>query len=336
MVADTITPSPRLGERVARTRSADKKVREGLGNAAILVGAWLLLILVSTINRPDFLSRQTLLSIAFTMSIIGVLSLAEGLVTISGGILDLSIPTVLILSSWIAVTLLERNWDTWVVAVLTIATGMSWGLLNAAVIVYGKINPIIVTLGTNFAGMAVMLLVFQSAQVPVQSELSRFGQGYFLGLPNVFWPMLLLVLIVGFLMQHTRYGRRTIAVGGNPAAAKSRGISLAKTRFGVFAAAGALGGVAALLFVGSNASFTPKDGAGYLLPVVAVVILAGISLSGGRGHLWVILISVGFLSTLPVSLVFFGLSSSWQAVAQGAILIVAVMIDGLRQKRLSR
>ena len=166
--------------------------------------------------------------------------------------------------------------------------------------------------------------------------LSQFGRGYFLGLPNIFWPMLLLLAIVGFVMRQTRYGRRAVAVGGNPTAAKSRGISLKKTRFAIFGSAGALAGVAAVLFTGSNANFTPNDGSNYLLSVIAAVILAGISLSGGRGHLWMILPSVGFLSTVPVSLVFFGLSDNWQTVMQGAILIIAVAIDGLRQRRLAR
>jgi ribose transport system permease protein len=145
--------------------------------------------------------------------------------------------------------------------------------------------------------------------------------------------MVVLVVVVGFLMRHTRYGRRATGVGGNPVAAKARGISLRRVRFGVFTSAGALVGVAALLFTGTNASFTPIDGATYLLPVIAAVILAGISLSGGRGNLWLILLSVGFLSTVPTALVFFGLSDAWQAVLQGIILIVAVSIDGRRQRK---
>jgi len=318
------------GSRIAS--KADRRSREGLTNAAILVGVWLLLVIVSAIHRPDFISQQTFDSVAFTMSVLGILALAEGLVTISGGILDLSIPTALVVSSWVAVNLLQSGWNTPLVVALTVMTGAAWGFFNALVIVYGKLNPIIVTLGTNFAGIAVMFLLFHIAQTPLHSPLSHFGVGYFLGLPNVFWPMLLLVLVVGFLVKRTRYGRRLMAVGGNAAAAKARGISLAKTRFGVFSSAGALSGVAAILFVGSNSSFTPQDGSNYLLPAIAITILAGISLSGGRGHLWVILIAVGFLSTLPVSLVFFGLSSSWQTVVQGAILIVAVSIDRLRQR----
>ena len=88
-----------------------------------------------------------------------------------------------------------------------------------------------------------------------------------------------------------------------------------------------------MLFAASNGSFTPAAGASFLLPVIAAVILAGVSLSGGRGNLLLLLLSVGFLSTVPTSLVFFGLSPDFVMVVQGLLLVVAVSIDGRAQKR---
>ena len=98
----------------------------------------------------------------------------------------------------------------------------------------------------------------------------------------------------------------------------------------------AIVGGAGVLFACSNGPFAPTAGATFQLPVIASVILAGCSLSGGRGNIWLILLSVGFLSTVPTSLVFVGLNSNWQAVFQGIILIVAVSIDGSRIKRAQR
>lgn len=333
-MTETIVRTP--AAEAARPVKAWKPRPDGLGTALTLAAAWVLLIVASAVNRPDFLSHQVLLSITFTMSIVGVLAVGEGLVAISGGILDLSLPMALILPAWVITTMLGRGWNSWLVVVVAVAVGAGWGLVNALVIVFAKLNPIIVTLGTNFAGIAVMLLIFQSAQTPLSSGFSKFGQGYFLGLPNIFWPMLALVLVADFLIRTTRYGRRIVGVGGNPVAAKARGISLRKTRFGVFMGAGACGGLAAVLFTASTPGFTAIDGATYLLPVIAAVILAGVSLGGGRGRLWIILLSVGLLATVPTSLVFFGLSSSWQIVIQGAILIVAVSLDGFQQKRAAR
>jgi ribose transport system permease protein len=116
-------------------------------------------------------------------------------------------------------------------------------------------------------------------------------------------------------------------------AAKARGISLTKTRFATFMASGAFAGLAAILFASSAGPFNPGSANNLQLNVIAAVILAGISLNGGRGNFWLLFLSVGFLSTIPTSLVFFGLSSDSQAIFQGFILMIAVAIDGYRARR---
>ncbi len=308
----------------------------GGGTALTLVVAWLVLIAISGLHRTDFLAQQTVLAVTFTMAITGVLAVGQALVAVSGGILDLSQPTSLILTAYVTSVLLDHGVTTPLVVLIAVVLGAAWGLLNATIIVFGKLNPIIVTLATNFVGVAVLFLVFQNAQAPINSDLRQFGRGYFLGLPNIWWPMAVLVLVVGYLLPRTRYGRRTIAVGGNRFAAQARGISLRRTRFGVFIADGACAGLAGVLFAAANAAFAAVSGADFLLPVIASVILAGVSLGGGRGNLLLLLLSVGFLSTVPTALAFFGLTSAWQAVFQGLILIMAVSLDGYREKRARR
>ena len=314
------------------SRGGLSRVRpEGSGTAVTVALAWVLLVVASSLNRPDFFSHQTVLAVTFTMAITGVLAVGQSLVAMSGGILDLSIPTALILPAYVTTKLLENDLPAAVVVALALLTGAAWGAVNATIIVFGKLNPIIVTLATNFAGLSALFLVFQNAQTPQASAVRQFGKGYFLGLPNIWWPMLVLVLVVGLLIPRTRYGRRMTAVGGNAAAAKARGISLRRTRYAVFMASGICAALAGVLFAAANASFTPSEGSAFLLPVLAAVILAGISLQGGRGNLLLLLLSVGFLATVPTALVFVGLNSDWQIVFQGVILIIAVAIDGRRR-----
>jgi ribose transport system permease protein len=324
----SVTPS-RRGALSARLPS-------GWGTAAVVGAAWLLLIVVSGLHRADFMSHQTVLAVSFTMAIIGVLAVGQALVGISGGILDLSQPTALVLVAFVVSKLLDAGINGVLVVIAALIVGGLWGFFNALIIVYGKLNPIIVTLATNFIGVAVMFLIFQNAQAPLKSSFSDFGRAYFLGLPNIWWPMVALVLLVGFFLPRTRYGRHAIAVGGNRFAAQARGISLRKTRFAIFTASGICAGIAGVLFACSNGPFPPSGGSSFQLPVIAAVILAGVSLAGGRGNIWLILLSVGFLSTVPTSLVFFGFSSNWQAVFQGLILIFAVAVDGYRAKRQAR
>ena len=116
-------------------------------------------------------------------------------------------------------------------------------------------------------------------------------------------------------------------------AARARGISLRATRFAIFTAAGGFVGFAGVLFCATSGPFNPSSANALQLNVIAGVILAGISLSGGRGNFWLLLLSVGFLSTIPTALVFFGLSSDTQSIVQGLILISAVAFDGYRARR---
>jgi ribose transport system permease protein len=307
-----------------------------MGTGAVVVITWIALIAASGVHRVDFLSHQTVLAITFTMAIVGVLAVGQALVGVSGGVLDLSQPATLVLTALVIARLLANGVPTPLAVLAAILVGAAWGLVNAAIVVFGKINPIIVTLATNFIGLAVLFLMFQVDQAPIGSTFRNFGRGDFLGLPNIWWVMVVLVLVVGFFLPRTRYGRHAIAVGGNRFAAQTRGISLRATRFTVFIASGVCSTIAGALFAASNGPFSPSGGASFQLPVIASVILAGVSLAGGRGNVWLILPSVGFLSTVPTSLVFWGLSSNWQAVFQGFILIVAVAIDGYRAKWVTR
>lgn len=310
------------------------KLRFGGWGTGLMLGAvWLALILATALYRPDFISQQTVLAVTFTMAVVGVLAIGQGIVAMSGGFIDLSQPANLILSSLVAVRLSEAGMPLALVIVGAILAGMAWGAFNATIIVLARLNPVIVTLATNFIGLAALFLVFQLAEVPIGSEIYQFGRASLLGLPAIFWPMLALVLVVGFLIPRSRYGRRMIAVGGNRAAAKARGISLPLTRYATFMAAGGFVGFAAVLFAATSGPFNPSSANALQLNIIASVILAGISLSGGRGNFWMLLLSVGFLSTIPTSLVFFGLSSDTQSIFQGFILVIAVAIDGWRARK---
>lgn len=323
--------TPAIGS--ASTATPLKARLGGWGTGLMLIAAWLLLIAATGLYRADFLSHQTLLAVTFTMAVVGVLAIGQGIIGISGGFIDLSQPANLILGSLVTVRLAEAGMPLPVLVIGAVLAGMAWGAMNAAIIVFAKLNPVIVTLATNFIGLAALFLVFQLAEVPLGSDVYQFGRASFLGLPAIFWPMLALVVLVGFLLPRTRYGRRLTAVGGNRAAAKARGISLARTRFATFMAAGGFVGFAAVLFAATSGPFNAGSANTLQLNIIASVILAGISLAGGRGNFWMLLLSVGFLSTIPTALVFFGLSSDTQSIFQGFILVIAVAIDGWRARR---
>jgi ribose transport system permease protein len=325
-----------VGSRPGRTAAPDAGSRAALRDALSIAAVWAALIIISTAVRSDFLSQQTLLAVTFTMAVAGVMAVAQSVVVVGGGLLDLSLPYILVFAAWATVTLLDHGMPTAVAVAGGVVAGAAWGALNSAVIIWGRLNPIIVTLATGSGGLAFMTIFFQSAQIPAGSGLRHFGKSRFLGLPDIFWPMLALILLAGCAIMYTRWGRRLIATGGNPAAAKARGVSLRRVRFATFVGAGAITGLAGVLFASVNPTFGPASGQNFQLTVIAAVILAGFSLAGGKGNPLILLLSVGFLSTIPASIGFFGLAPQWSMVFQGALLIGAVGADGYRLKRGSR
>lgn len=320
-------------------RSPDSAVSHWLGggqatrNLTAVLLAWIILIFVTTLKRPDFLSHDTVIAVTFTMTITGVLAIGLALVTMSGGFLDLSIPVSLILPALVTVQLTNRDVPLGIVVILALFSGAAWGAINGAIVVLGRLNPLIVTLGTNLAAIGLLSALFNQQQISQQSVLRSLGDTQILGLPGGWWIMVLLLVLTGVLLSRTRAGRHLVATGGNSTAASQRGISVPRVRFTVFVLSGICGGIAGLLFVAQNGVVQPTDGNSFLLPVVSAVILAGISFTGGRGNVLALLISGGFLATVPTSLAFFGLSSAWQDVLQGVILIVAVCADGWRRKK---
>jgi ribose transport system permease protein len=316
------------GNKVPSLRkSADS---EYLATILILLAVWIFLVVISAINRNDFLSRATLSAVTFNMCIIGILAIGQGFVVISGGILDLSITVSMLITSFMTVVFYDLGWNTPLLIIVSLLCAGVFGLFNSILVVWLRINPLIVTLATGFAGGGLLLIVFDRGLVDPKSSIADIGTSYLFGLPTAWWPMALLTIGAHFFFKYSRVGRHFLAVGGNPLSSKAMGISLKRTRVATFVGSSIFGGIAGIVFAGFTPEIRPNAGEFYTLPVIAAVVLAGFSLAGGRGSFLALFISVGFLSTIPTALVFFGLQSIWQTFIQGFILIIAVSIDAYR------
>jgi ribose/xylose/arabinose/galactoside ABC-type transport system permease subunit len=298
-----------------------------------LLFLWIILIAISVINNSQFFSKTTFNAVVFNMCILGVLAIGQAIVVLSGGILDLSLAVPLILAGCLSVIFYDRGWSTLPLIAASIFLSGIFGLINAFFIVIMKINPLIVTLGSGFAGGGLLLILFDRAMVNPKSWIAEFGTSYTLNVPSAWWPMLFFTVVVHIFIKYSRPGRRLVAVGGNPVAAKVSGISLARYRVGTFFVASIIAGTAGIVFAAFTPEIRPSSGTLYTLPMIAAVVLAGFSLSGGAGNFLALFISVGFLSTVPTALVFFGLESLWEPFFQGVILIIAVSLDAARTKK---
>jgi len=302
----------------------------GESNIFILIVIWTLLIIVSVLHRSDFLSSTTFGAITYNMCILGVLVIAQALVVISGGLLDLSLPVSLLLSAYLAATLTNRGLPPILVVVISILSGALVGLCNVFFIVKLKLNPLIATLAVGFVGSGILTLVFQRVLLSYKSWIIKLGLIRFFEFPLTWYPMALMTILTFLIFRYTRIGRRITAVGGNPVAAKISGISLQKYRSMVFVMSGMVSAIAGIVLTSFTSELRNTSGALQLLPVITAVVLSGFSLAGGSGNFLALFIAVGFLSTLPTALVFFGLGSFWEAFIQGILLILAVSIDSYK------
>lgn len=296
----------------------------------VLLFIWAAVVAVAGLHKPGFISSETVVAIAFSMSIVGVLGVGLFPIVISGGQVDLSIPTSTSLAALCTAVTLSHG--SLLAAGVGIAAGTAVGLLNGTLIVTTKVNPIVITLGVNFAGQGFINLVF-GQRIPPPSSLSQFALSRVAGLPTTWWLMLAILVITSLFMARTRDGAHAIAVGGSPVAARRQGIRLAHVRIATFTFMGLCAGIAGVLYAASAQIISPGDTTGLLFPAITAVILAGVSLQGGRGSLPVLIVAVGLLATVPPALISVGLSPNWEQFVLGALLIGAVAMDGLRGKR---
>jgi ribose/xylose/arabinose/galactoside ABC-type transport system permease subunit len=310
----------------ARLRLADT------GQVAGVVLVWLLVVGVTDIYKPFFVSYPTFVAITFGMTVIGVMAIGQSVVMMSGGLVDLSAGVNAAGAAIIVAKLLQKNYPWEVAVVAALAFGLAYGAVNGSLVVFAGINPIITTLATQFAGTGILNLSSGFEPVPSGSVFSTFGRGRFLGTPNLFWVMLLLVLLAHFAYARTRPGRHARAIGGYWPAAVARGISRRRVRLAAFCIGGffaAAGGVV----LAAQQDFVETDlGSQFVFQVITAVLISGISMAGGRGRILALLASLTLISTLPTALVTLGFSSNWESVLQGLFLAIAVAIDALRRR----
>lgn len=300
--------------------------------AAVLTVIWAILVGVTAGLHPAFISRETLLAIAFSMAVIGVLSVGEAVVVISGGLLDLSVPASTALSALCTAVVLN-HFGSWPAAIVGVACGCAVGLINGSLIVLTKINPIVVTLAVNFAGVGILNMAFGQEFPLLKSGLHDLGLNHLIGLPDITWLMLGVLFLTALGLSQTRYGRHAVAAGGGSPAAKRQGISLARVRIATFGFMGLCAGIAGVLYAAQSQLISASDTSNLLFLPITAVILSGFSLQGGRGSMLVLILGIGLLSTVPTSLIVMGLTPDWTQLAQGLLLVFAVSLDGFRIKR---
>ena len=329
MIGGDTVLSRREGMRARFSAPTTQKV---LVNVVILVLLWVFL----SITADNFLDVTNAKNILRQISVIGIVAAAATLVMVGGG-LDLSVGGVAAISGVCAALLSVHGLGMELAMVLGALVGVGVGLVNGILIVNVGLNPVIATLGTLYVSRGVANLLSDGLPIyDVPLDWSRLGTGTTFSLPT---PAVILAIVVAVLWSVQRFtllGKYTVAIGSNFEAARLAGIPVNRVRVALYVISGAAAGIGGIVLSSILNSGQPTAGAGLEFDVIVAAILGGTSLTGGQGSVFGTLIGALIVGTLNNGLNLLGVQSFWQTIVQGLILVGAVALDALVQKRRGR
>ncbi len=300
-----------------------------LGTLAGLVG----LILVLWGLTPHFLTVSNLLNIAEQATIIAIVAAGMTFVIITGGI-DLAVGSVLAFSGVVMASALLRGLPLPLALLLGLGVGLTCGLINGLLITVGRLPPFIATLGMMSVARGAALMYTEGRPISGFTESFRsLATGEVLKIPTPVIIMIVVYLIAHFVLRRTKLGRYTYAIGGNEEAALLSGINVRLYKTMVYGIAGLLSGLAAILLTARLNSAQPIAGMSYELDAIAATVIGGTSLLGGEGTITGTLIGALIMAVLRNGLNLLSVSSFFQQVVIGSVIILAVLIDmGLKRR----
>ncbi|WP_110113431.1 ribose ABC transporter permease RbsC [Bacillus sp. CGMCC 1.16541] len=293
-----------------------------------LLGLIMLVVIVSILN-PSFLEPLNLLNLLRQVAINALIAFGMTFVILTGGI-DLSVGSILALSSALMAGMIVSGIDPILAILIGCLLGAGMGAINGLLITKGKMAPFIATLATMTIFRGLTLVYTDGNPITGLGEnylFQLFGRGYFLGIPVPAITMMLSFAVLWVILHKTPFGRKTYAIGGNEKAAIISGIKVPQVKVMIYSLAGLLAALAGAILTSRLNSAQPTAGTSYELDAIAAVVLGGTSLSGGRGLIVGTLIGALIIGTLNNGLNLLGVSSFFQMVVKGVVILIAVLID---------
>ncbi|GAA1340226.1 ABC transporter permease [Saccharothrix algeriensis] len=311
-----------------RRRGSARRV---LADNGALAGLLVLVVALSVL-APAFLGARNLLNVGVQAAVVAVLAFGSTFVIVSGGI-DLSVGSVAALSAVVgAWSSAGAGLPGPVALLLGLLTGVVAGLVNGALVAWGRLPAFIATLAVLSVARGLTLVVSRGSPLATPDVVSSLGADLAPYLPAPLLVMLVFYGLTGFVLTRTYPGRAMYAIGGNEEAARLSGIDVRRQKLVVYALSGLFAAVAGMLLAGRLSSAGPQAAVGYELDAIAAVVIGGASLSGGVGRATGTLVGALVLAVLRNGLNQLQVSPFWQQVAIGAVIALAVLLDTLRRR----
>jgi ribose/xylose/arabinose/galactoside ABC-type transport system permease subunit len=293
----------------------------------------IVLIISLAIINNRFLSFGNITNLLRSTSMIGVVAIGMTFIIISGGI-DLSVGSVLALSSVIAAKLMVSGTPIFLSMIISLASGVLAGLLMGIIIYEARVPPFIVTLAglSVFRGIA-MLLTGAKKVVGLPENFANFAVIRVFGLPGMAIVWLFIIVIGVIMARYTVFGRNIYAIGSNPEAARLSGINIRASIYRVYALGGFTSAVAGILMAARLCGGSPSAGGGYELDAIAAVVLGGTSLTGGIGGVFGTFFGTMIIATIANGGNIMGVNPFVLEIIIGILIVLAVVFDHLQKNK---
>lgn len=323
-------------DQATPTRTATDGVRARLAGIDIRnygsAIAFVALFIVLSIASRDFLTKNNLSNILDQWGPLGMLTIGET-ICILAGVFDLSVGSMVSVTAVVATKVANGGSPT-VGLIAAVVAGIGLGTANGIVIHFTRINSFIGTLATSivYAGLAIVLTGGNTETV-TNPSFGTIGQNSVLGITYVGWFFLAFTVLAIVFMSRTTFGRYVYAVGGNPEAARLSGIRVGAVRGACFAISGLAAGVAGMLLASRTQSAAADLGTGFELTAISAAVVGGTSIFGGDGAVWRGFLGIMLLALIGNGFDLLNISTTYQQIVQGALILVAVAADQLLRRR---
>lgn len=288
-----------------------------------------------SIQTDAFLSVDNLVNVSRQIAPTVIVAMAMTFVITTGQI-DLSVGSIVGLSA-ATLGLWAVSGNALVALILTLALGLALGLVNGALVAFGRMQSFIVTLAALTALRGVALFLTGGYSTPIDSPLLiPIGQGRFLGLYTPTWIAIVVVALAWYVFNHTRFGRYVVATGSNAESLRRSGVDIRRIQMAVLGMTGFAAALAGVITASRLSSGSPNSGTMFELEVITAVVLGGTSLMGGRGSIMGSAIGALTLGVLSNGLVLLKVDVYWIPIVQGLILVVAILVNTRLFGRFSR
>jgi L-arabinose transport system permease protein len=322
---------PKVGSPPQRSDSPWRQVLAFLLEYNLVV-IFLVIFVALAFSVRYFFTVQNMLGLALSVSQIGMVACTM-MFCLASRDFDLSVGSIVAFAGVLSAMVINITDNLWAGVAAALLCGAIIGFVNGVIIAYLRINALITTLATMEMVRGLAFIASHGQAVGVSNaDFIYFAGSSFLGISMPIWMTLACFIVFGFLLNSTVYGRNTLAIGGNPEAARLAGIHVERMRVVIFLVQGVIAGLAGVILASRITSGQPNSAQGFELNVISACVLGGVSLKGGSATISGVIVGVCILGTAENVMNLLNIDAFYQYLVRGAILLAAVVVDQQRTR----